>query len=223
MTVWVAGCVGLLLGAGVAVFAAWLPVNQGWRDQRDCGVAFFVFLRGARFADRRPSWAVILSAGVSLAGLVSVSWCLLPVVALWAPLALFCTVLLTLALGDLWDRWLPDVLTGPLTWAGLLWSPLAGPYARILGAVTGFGLLWFIAHVGRLRAKRETVGSGDIWMAGALGAWVGAEPVAWVVLAALIMMLPMKVFQRQDYGPLGVTLALSGGGAVFCLLLKGGS
>lgn len=219
MNEWLSGTAGVALGAGATLLAAWLPVWQGWRDERECGVGFHAFLCAPRFAGRRPTARLVIAVGLGLGLLLHLLWQARPDVQTWLPLSVFLTALLVLALGDLWEGWLPDVVTGPMTWLGLLWSPLVAAEERILGAVVGFGTLWLIALAGRVRTGRDTMGSGDIWMAGAIGGWLGVEPVTWVVLAALVLMLPVKWVRREEYGPLGVPLALAASAAVFWFLM----
>ena len=83
--------------------------------------------------------------------------------------------LVALAWIDLESTLLPDAITLPLAWAGLLvnlgdgFTPL--PLA-VLGAVAGYGFLWLIFHAFRYFTGREGMGYGDLLLA-ALGAWFG--------------------------------------------------
>ena len=94
--------------------------------------------------------------------------------------------LVALAWIDLESTLLPDAITLPLAWAGLLvnlgdgFTPL--PLA-VLGAVAGYGFLWLIFHAFRYFTGREGMGYGDLLLA-ALGAWFGVGALPMLLLAA---------------------------------------
>lgn len=75
--------------------------------------------------------------------------------------------------------YLPDRLTLPLLWLGLLVNldhsfsslPLA-----VIGAALGYSLLWLLNHVFLLLTGRTGMGYGDFKLLAALGAWLGAPP-----------------------------------------------
>lgn len=213
MMEWLAAPMGLALGSAAVIVAAWLPVGQGWRSDADVGTDLATFLRAPRFAGQRPSAQAVGGAAAGLGAVLQGLWWLAPDPGTWAPLSLFLAALLALAIGDLRDRWLPDMITGPLTWCGLLWSPVVDPYDRIVGAVVAFATLWLSNAVGRWRAGRDTIGSGDIWMAGALGAWLGPTMGVTTVLVALVLMLLVRPMLKNEYGPLGVPMAVAGAAA----------
>jgi len=91
-----------------------------------------------------------------------------------------------LALID-WDTTLlPDDLTLPLTWAGLLasalgWTGVDLPTA-LWGAVAGYLFLWTVYQAFRLFTGKEGMGYGDFKLLAALGAWFG-----WPVLIPLVL------------------------------------
>ena len=135
--------------------------------------------------------------------------------------------LVALAWIDLESTLLPDAITLPLAWAGLLvnlgdgFTPL--PLA-VLGAVAGYGFLWLIFHAFRYFTGREGMGYGDFKLLAALGAWfVGALPMLLLAasLAGVLVGGTMTLAGRARRGqplPFGPYLALAG---VAVLLLGG--
>lgn len=123
---------------------------------------------------------------------------------------------------------LPDVLTQPLVWAGLLVN-LFGTFTTlplaVIGAVAGYVFLWVIFHVFRLLTGREGMGYGDFKLLAALGAWFGAESLPMLLLgASLVGVLiggALTLSGRAGRGqplPFGPYLALAG----IVMLLLGG-
>jgi leader peptidase (prepilin peptidase)/N-methyltransferase len=103
--------------------------------------------------------------------------------------------LVALAGIDLDTQLLPDVITLPLLWAGLLaslaWSPMVGsaslpvpPTESILGAALGYLSLWSIYHLFRLVTGKEGMGHGDFKLLAALGAWLGWHMLLPIVLGS---------------------------------------
>ena len=82
---------------------------------------------------------------------------------------------------------LPDVITLPLLWAGLLaslWRLHVPPDAAILGATAGYLSLWSVFHLFRLLTGKEGMGYGDFKLFAALGAWFGWAALPLVILLA---------------------------------------
>ena len=110
----------------------------------------------------------------------------------WSPLALawcgFSAALLVLALID-WDTTLlPDDVTLPLLWAGLLvaalqWNPAVSLNSALWGAVAGYLSLWLVYWAFKLATGKEGMGFGDFKLFAALGAWFG-----WPALIPMILM-----------------------------------
>ena len=134
---------------------------------------------------------------------------------------------MALAWIDLESTLLPDAITLPLAWAGLLvnlgdgFTPL--PLA-VLGAVAGYGFLWLIFHAFRYFTGREGMGYGD-FAAGRAGRMVrvGALPMLLLAasLAGVLVGGTMTLAGRARRGqplPFGPYLALAG---VAVLLLGG--
>ncbi len=145
----------------------------------------------------------------------------------WPTLAAlaFTWSLIALSVIDLETQLLPDQITLPLTWLGLLVN-LAGAFvdyrASLLGAVAGYLSLWSLYHVFRLLTGKEGMGYGDFKLLAAIGAWAGwaALPVTIVlssVTGALVGVL-MIVARRHEKGhpmPFGPFLAVAGWIALF--------
>ena len=123
---------------------------------------------------------------------------------------------------------LPDVLTQPLVWAGLLVN-LFGTFTTlplaVIGAVAGYVFLWVIFHLFRLLTGREGMGYGDFKLLAALGAWFGAESLPMLLLAASLVGVliggALTLSGRAGRGqplPFGPYLALAG----IVMLLLGG-
>jgi leader peptidase (prepilin peptidase)/N-methyltransferase len=92
----------------------------------------------------------------------------------------------TLTLIDLDTQLLPDSLTLPLTWAGLIaaaspWWPV--PLTDALwGAVAGYLSLWSVFHIFRLLTGKHGMGAGDFKLLAALGAWLGWQYLPMIIL-----------------------------------------
>jgi leader peptidase (prepilin peptidase)/N-methyltransferase len=122
------------------------------------------------------------------------------------PLAwgLWGSALLALAWID-WDTtWLPDDLTQPLVWGGLLaaglgWSGQTLEQA-VLGAVLGYASLWSVGTLFRWVTGEEGMGQGDFKLLAALGAWCGPLLLIPLVLLASILGLLAGLWLRARGG-----------------------
>ena len=110
-----------------------------------------------------------------------------PAALLWCG---FAAVLVALA-GIDWDTTLlPDSLTLPLLWAGLVASALGWTiplHSALWGAVVGYLSLWSVYWLFKLTTGKEGMGFGDFKLLAALGAWLGLKMILPVVLAASII------------------------------------
>lgn len=102
--------------------------------------------------------------------------------------AAFASTLLTLAVIDARTTWLPDALTQPLTWGGLVaaamgWTGVALPEA-LAGAVIGYLSLWTVYWGFFWATGKEGMGHGDFKLLAALGAWFGWQSLLATVLTA---------------------------------------
>ena len=147
-----------------------------------------------------------------------------PVTLLWCG---FAAVLVALA-GIDWDTTLlPDDLTLPLLWAGLVAAALGWTIplsSSVWGAVAGYLSLWTVYWLFKLATGKEGMGFGDFKLLAALGAWLGANMILPIVLAASIIgavvgiAMKLKASLREGrYVPFGPFLA----GAGMAVLLVG--
>jgi len=92
-----------------------------------------------------------------------------------------------LAVIDIRHKLLPDALTIPLIWAGLLLSLgsiFTTPEQAIAGAVGGYVAFWTIDQAGRLLWRRVVIGHGDFKLFAAIGSWLGWPSLPYVLLVA---------------------------------------
>lgn len=128
--------------------------------------------------------------------------------------------LLTLAVIDHHRQLLPDVLTLPLLWMGLLFNiqeHFASLEQATIGAVAGYVCLWSVFWLFKLATGKEALGYGDFKLLAALGAWLGWQALPQVILVAaasgLLVTLIQRGLAKQDLNqPLafGPWLAVSG-------------
>lgn len=128
--------------------------------------------------------------------------------------------LIALAGIDLRTRLLPDQLTLPLLWLGLIASLetlYIEPKAALLGAIAGYVSLWSVWWLFRQLTGKDGMGHGDFKLLAALGAWVGLKGILPTVLlsslvGALIgsVWLAMKGRDRATPIPFGPYLAIAG-------------
>jgi leader peptidase (prepilin peptidase)/N-methyltransferase len=137
----------------------------------------------------------------------------------------FLWALLALALIDADTELLPDDVTLPLLWAGLvanlfgLFTPLA---SAVVGAVAGYLALWAVYWIFRLVRGKEGMGYGDFKLLAALGAWLGWKMLPLVILlssvAGAIVGIALIALRGRDRAvpiPFGPWLALAGAIALF--------
>jgi leader peptidase (prepilin peptidase) / N-methyltransferase len=140
-----------------------------------------------------------------------------PVALLWCS---FCAVLVALA-GIDWDTTLlPDNMTLPLLWAGLVASAFGWTIPlddALWGAVAGYLSLWSVYWIFKLATGKEGMGYGDFKLLAALGAWLGLKMVLPIVLAASIIgavvgivMKLAATLREGRYVPFGPFLAGAG-------------
>lgn len=101
----------------------------------------------------------------------------------------FTWVLVALFMIDAKTMLLPDALTFPLLWAGLLLNidnRFASLPDAVLGAVIGYLSLWTVFHLFRLLTGKEGMGHGDFKLLAALGAWGGWQILPFVIFASSV-------------------------------------
>jgi leader peptidase (prepilin peptidase)/N-methyltransferase len=143
-----------------------------------------------------------------------------------------CALLVTWALIaltgiDIDHQLLPDNITLPLMWAGLIAAVIIGsaapaalpvaPKDAIIGAVAGYTSLWLVFHAFKLVTGKEGMGYGDFKLFAALGAWMGWKllPLVIVLSAATgavlgILMIVLQGRDRRAPMPFGPYLAAAG-------------
>jgi leader peptidase (prepilin peptidase)/N-methyltransferase len=147
----------------------------------------------------------------------------------------FLWALVALTLIDVDHHLLPDDITLPLLWAGLLLHVVLGavgtaaPYDvrvdladSVIGAMAGYLALWSVYWLFRLIRGKEGMGYGDFKLLAALGAWLGWQLLVPIVLlssvvGAVIGIVLIVVKGRDHNVPLafGPYLAIAGGIALF--------
>jgi len=133
--------------------------------------------------------------------------------------------LLALTMIDFDTQLLPDSLTLPLLWGGLianLWSTFAPLPDAVIGAVAGYLSLWTIYWLFKLIRGKEGMGYGDFKLLAALGAWLGWQLLPVIVLLSSVVGaaigVTLIVFKGRDHNvPLafGPYLAIAGAIALF--------
>ena len=169
-------------------------------------------------SDETPSrrWQLALLTGVLS---VAVSWRFGPTWQSLGALGLVWT-LVALAYIDHDTQLLPDILTLPLLWAGLLvnlghW--FAALPAAVIGAAAGYMSLWAMYWVYWWIRRREGMGFGDFKLYAALGAWFGWTALPQILLVACVLAIViagsawlMGRLRGDQMFPFGAFLAAAG-------------
>ncbi len=151
------------------------------------------------------SLLVVLQFGATAQGFVAL-------VLVWALIAL--TVI------DLDEQLLPDQLTLPLLWLGLLVN-ISGMFtdlvSAVIGAAAGYLSLWFVFQLFRLLTGREGMGYGDFKLVAVFGAFLGWQILPLVILLSSLIgaivgigLIVLRGRDRQIPIPFGPYLALAG-------------
>jgi leader peptidase (prepilin peptidase)/N-methyltransferase len=128
---------------------------------------------------------------------------------------------------DIDHQLLPDNITLPLMWAGLVAAVAIGPVVgaalpvsvkdAVIGAAAGYLSLWLVFHAFRLVTGKEGMGYGDFKLFAALGAWLGWKllPLVIILSAATgavlgILMIVLRGRDRSAPMPFGPYLAAAG-------------
>ncbi len=137
----------------------------------------------------------------------------------------FLWALIALTFIDADTQLLPDDITLPLLWGGLL-ANLCGLFVpltdAVIGAMAGYLVLWTVYWLFKLIRGKEGMGYGDFKLLGALGAWLGWKMLPLIVLMSsvvgAVIGILMIVFRRRDNAtpmPFGPYLAIAGAIALF--------
>jgi len=145
--------------------------------------------------------------GFGLAGVAAI-------LLVWALIALTCI--------DLDTQLLPDNITLPLLWLGLLFN-LAETFTSlpnaVVGAIAGYLVLWGVYWMFKLTTGKEGMGYGDFKLLAAIGAWLGWQMLPLVILlssvvgAAIGITLVVAVKRGRDI-PIPFGPYLAGGGLI---------
>jgi len=183
-------------------------------------VLSYLFLRGkcsecgSRISLRYPVVELLAATAA-----VTVAWHFGPT---WQAAALLglSWSLLALSFIDLQHQLLPDNITLPLVWSGLLLSliPLfADTSASIVGATAGYLALWLVYWAFKLATRKEGMGYGDFKLLAALGAWLGWQMLPVIILLASLVgslvgitMMLFAGHRREVPIPFGPYLAAAG-------------
>lgn len=184
-------------------------------------VVSYLFLRGrcsACKAPISPRYPLVELLTAALFFWCGARWGLSATGAVWCA---FSAALVALAFID-WDTTLlPDDITLPLLWGGLLaaaFHATAVPlFSAVLGAAAGYLALWTVYWAFKLATGKEGMGYGDFKLFGALGAWFGWEALVPIILVASVIgaivgigMKFARSLREGGYVPFGPFLAGAG-------------
>lgn len=143
--------------------------------------------------------------GVSLQALAALllSWCLIAASGI-----------------DIGHKLLPDNITLPLLWLGILlalFDVFVSLQDSVLGVMVGYMSLWTVFMVFKLVTGKEGMGYGDFKLLAMLGAWLGWQPLFVVILTSSLVgaivgvsMILIKKTSRETQIPFGPYLAAAG-------------
>lgn len=111
-----------------------------------------------------------------------------------------CATLLALSTIDIRTGYLPDSITLPLLWAGLvlnLGNTFTSLESAVIGAISGYMSLWLIYWLFRWLRGVEGIGFGDLKLLAALGAWMGWTSLPQIIVlaaAASLIITPIAIW-----------------------------
>lgn len=198
--------------------------GHGIRAWENIPVVSYLLLRGrcsscgTQISLRYPM--VELATGILS---VLVAWQLGPTpLAMWGLVVTWSLVALSGI--DIDTQFLPDSITLPLLWLGLLVAVGASDGNRfaplesaVIGAAAGYLSLWTVYHLFKLLTGKEGMGFGDFKLLAALGAWLGWQMLPLVILLSAVVgavvgiaMITIAGRDRQIPIPFGPYLAAAG-------------
>jgi leader peptidase (prepilin peptidase)/N-methyltransferase len=128
--------------------------------------------------------------------------------------------LLALSIIDLDHQLLPDDITLPLLWTGLLvnlFGVFTDTESSLIGAMAGYGVLWSVFILFRLVTGKEGMGYGDFKLLAALGAWLGWQMLSQIIILASLcgalvglMLILLRRHAMSRPLPFGPYLAAAG-------------
>ena len=136
---------------------------------------------------------------------------------------LYCLLILTMI--DRQTMLLPDQITLPLLWLGLLLTisilPVS-PVDALIGAAAGYLFLWSVFWAFKLITGKEGMGYGDFKLLAVIGAWLGWQALPLVILLSSLVgavygigLIVLRLHEQSKPMPFGPFLAIAGGIALF--------
>ncbi len=132
----------------------------------------------------------------------------------------FTWALISLTFIDVDHQLLPDRITLPLLWLGLLVNSqnlFTSLHSAVFGAVAGYLVLWSVYWLFKLLTGKEGMGYGDFKLLAALGAWCGISQIPLLILlssvAGVLLAVLLMLFKRHEASnplPFGPYLAIAG-------------
>ena len=220
--------VGVIVGVLLDIFALWLPYcidreEARWiaeaRDEADDRVIperFSALLCGRNYRNHDRWVVVLLSMIVVVACLLQFGWSVKTF-----GLMVFACGMVTLAVVDQRTNYLPDQLTLPMMWIGLLFqlSPVTktvGIENAVLGVVFGYLILWAVAYMFLKLRGKEGLGYGDMKLIAVVGAWLGPLSIPIVLFFASLLGIAWQLvaivrrkIHSQDQFPFGPWIVMS--------------
>lgn len=133
---------------------------------------------------------------------------------------IFTWYLIALSGIDIKTQYLPDNMTLPLLWLGIIlniFSTYTDLTSSVLGAIFGYLSLWLVFHIFKFVTGKEGMGYGDFKLLAALGAWMGWQLLPLIILLSSavgaiigITMIVTKLQERSKPIPFGPYLAVAG-------------
>jgi len=185
----------------------------------------YLVLRG-RCANCRepisPRYPVVEAVSGALAGYIACRYGLSS--ALFGAL-IFTWAMIALTFIDLDTFYLPDNITLPLLWAGLLFNT-GGTFidlrSAVIGAAAGYLALWSVFWAFKFATGKEGMGYGDFKLLAAIGAWLGWKMLPLVILLSSVVgavvgiaLIVFAKHAREKPIPFGPYLAVAGLIALF--------
>lgn len=135
--------------------------------------------------------------------------------------------LIALSFIDYDTQYLPDNMTLPFLWLGIFININYGfvdLQSSVIGAISGYLILWSVYHLFKLITKKEGMGFGDFKLLALLGAWFGWQALpAIIILSSVVgamtgvILITFKNHERSKPIPFGPYLAIAG----FIIMLWG--
>jgi leader peptidase (prepilin peptidase)/N-methyltransferase len=133
---------------------------------------------------------------------------------------LFTWSLLTLSVIDIDHKLLPDNITLPFLWIGIIcnmFGYFTDIYSSLFGAIFGYLILWFVYIAFKVITGKEGMGHGDFKLLAMLGAWMGWQYLPLIIILSSLLgsiiglsLIMLKLHNRTQPIPFGPYLALAG-------------